>query len=195
VEDPEAARATLARLNALTTALLELSRLDARPEPGTATWAELADELADAVERSRRRFRDTRATIDYELSTTADADRIVQLSTSELDRIVENLIANAVVAAGGHEVHVDLGWTQTPAEARLTVRDDAGGMNPAFVPAAFQRFTRGPGAPDGGSGLGLAIVSGIAAVAGGRAELDNEPDVGLTVVVTIPLRPADAAQA
>ncbi|MFE6257411.1 sensor histidine kinase [Agromyces sp. NPDC057865] len=191
-EDLEAARATLARLSALTTALLELSRLDARSEPGTATWAALADELADAVERSRRRFRDTRATIDYELSTTADAERIVQLSASELDRIVENLIANAVVAAGGNDVHVDLAWTQTPTEARLTVRDDAGGMNPAFVPAAFQRFTRGPGAPDGGSGLGLAIVSGIAAVAGGTARLDNEPDVGLTVVVTIPLRPVPA---
>ncbi|MBM7502957.1 sensor histidine kinase [Agromyces aurantiacus] len=190
IADLEAARRTLARLSSLATSLLELSRLDAQAEPGSARWGELADTVVEVVERSRRAYAAGATSIDHEIDPRADRDRRVPLSRAQLDRICENLIANAVTAAGGREVHVDVAWTIAGDDAELSVRDDAGGMNPALVPVAFERFTRGPGAPEGGSGLGLPIVSGIASVAGGRVELRNRPDEGLTVVVVVPAEPA-----
>ncbi|MBT2500182.1 HAMP domain-containing histidine kinase [Agromyces sp. ISL-38] len=186
VDDLAAARRTLARLSGLATSLLELSRLDAQVTPSSATWDELGAELADAVERCRRRFGDASVSIDYDLPASGGAGRVVHLSVADFGRVCENLVANAVAAAGDRPVHVELEWSLAADQATLLVGDDAGGMNPEFVPSAFERFTRGTGAPEGGSGLGLAIVSSIAAVAGGTVELQNDPGAGLTVIVRVP---------
>lgn len=52
--DVRAAQATVARLAALATSMLELSRIEAQTVPGSATLEELSRELADAADRGRR---------------------------------------------------------------------------------------------------------------------------------------------
>jgi signal transduction histidine kinase/ActR/RegA family two-component response regulator len=55
-------------------------------------------------------------------------------------------------------------------QARLEVRDDGCGIDPALLPALFQPFSQGPQAIDrrqGGLGLGLALVKGLVELHGG----------------------------
>ena len=71
--------------------------------------------------------------------------------------------------------------------AVLEVSDNGAGIAPDDRRRVLERFVRlSPG--DGkGSGLGLSIVGEIAALHGGKVELDDTPGGGLTVRVLLPL--------
>jgi signal transduction histidine kinase len=78
-----------------------------------------------------------------------------------LRRAIENLIDNALVhgPAGGQ---VDVSLVRSGDCARLSVRDQGSGPDPAQRERLFERFWRGPDAGDRpGSGLGLSIVKMI----------------------------------
>ena len=105
-----------------------------------------------------------------------------------VDRLLGNLIANACRHATGRVV---LAVDAEEGYGRLTVADDGPGFPPAFLPMAFDRFTRADadrGRDHGGAGLGLAIVSAIVRSQGGRAEVANgEPLGGARVRVWLPI--------
>ena len=71
--------------------------------------------------------------------------------------------------------------------AALRVSDQGAGFPPAFLPHAFERFSRVDVARSGGgTGLGLAIVEAIARAHGGSAAAANGPDGGAEVTLSIP---------
>ena len=78
-----------------------------------------------------------------------------------------------------------LSATATQAGVELHVTDHGPGFPPAFVPHAFERFSRAERARDG-SGLGLAIVDAIARAHGGRADASNASGAGADVVIVLP---------
>ncbi|MDQ2874292.1 MAG: HAMP domain-containing histidine kinase [Actinomycetota bacterium] len=100
-----------------------------------------------------------------------------------LEQILDNLIANAVDAAGEGD-HVTANVTITQQRARVTVSDDGPGMSQAEMDRAFRRFAA---SGTGGSGLGLAIVHRLASSSGGSAGLTRTEGGGLTVTVDLPL--------
>jgi signal transduction histidine kinase len=100
-----------------------------------------------------------------------------------LEQILDNLIANAVDAAGEGD-HVTASVTITQQRARMTVADDGPGMSQAEMDRAFRRFAA---SGTGGSGLGLAIVHRLASSSGGSARLTRTEGGGLTVTVDLPL--------
>lgn len=184
-EDVAAAQRTLARLITLSTSMLELSRIDAQASPGHSTLAELAAELADAVDRGRQRVAGRDISIEFDEEVAEGDPRLVAVAVSDFGRVCDNLVNNALAALGERglvelAIRVENGLV-------LTVTDDGGGMSEAFVPHAFDRFSRGETAhPGSGAGLGLAIVNAIATVSGGIVRLHNRPGVGLTVEVDLP---------
>ena len=99
-----------------------------------------------------------------------------------LEQILDNLIANAVDAAGEGS-HVTVTTTTTPERVRVVAADDGPGHEPG---------RHGPGVPPlrhrhrGGSGLGLAIVDRLATSSGGSAALSRTVGGGLTVTVDLP---------
>jgi len=115
-------------------------------------------------------------------ATTARADPVL------LEPLLRNLITNASRHALAH-VQVAVG--QDGSWATVTVADDGGGFPPAFLPLAFDRFTRADadrGHDHGGSGLGLAIVAAVVRAQGGRVEVANgEPLGGGRIRVWLPL--------
>ena len=184
-EDVAAAQKTLARLSALAGSMLELSRIDAHPAPGRATLAQLSQELADAADRGRSRVGGRDIRVDYTDDTDAGA-AVVAVGEADFGRVCDNLVGNALAAIGGTGA-VDLRLSSDAAGVRLLVTDDGGGMDPAYVPFAFDRFSRSSGARGGdGAGLGLSIVAGIAANSGGTVALHNEPGVGVRAEVAFP---------
>jgi signal transduction histidine kinase len=74
------------------------------------------------------------------------------------------------------------------AVARVGVHDEGTGFPPAFVPRAFDRFSRADearGRP--GSGLGLSIVDLVAHAHGGAAHVASRAGEGTDVWIELPL--------
>ena len=182
--DVQAAQRTVARLSALATSMLELSRIDAQAAPGSATLSDLVLELSDAADRGRQRVGGRDIRIEY--SNPPGDDRAVAVSDADFGRVCDNLVNNALAAMGETGV-IELSLAAHDSGVLLRVADTAGGMDEAFEPLAFHRFSRADRArTGGGAGLGLPIVAGIVSVSGGETTLENRPGVGLTVCVSFP---------
>ena len=73
----------------------------------------------------------------------------------------------------------------------LSVSDEGTGFPPAFLPHAFERFSRAEASrAGGGTGLGLAIVDAVARAHGGSAVATSTADGGARVTLAIPVASA-----
>ena len=186
------AQHTLARLISLANSMLELSRIDSQAAPGRASLGSISSEFADAVDRGRQRVGARDIQVEYSSAVDPTDPRIVQVTAADFGRVCDNLISNSLAPMATVGV-IRLLLSVVDGHVWLKVSDDAGGMDEAFLPSAFDRFSRADTARAGtGAGLGLAIVSGIASVAGGDVDLQNHPGEGLTVVVRFPIVPDSA---
>jgi two-component system, OmpR family, sensor histidine kinase MtrB len=177
---PEARRAAellvgdVARLRALIEDLTDLASLDAGRKEVRLDSFDLAA-LIDGTVRSRGW--DGRITIRSEpVAVTTDRSRV--------DRIVANLISNAL-EHGGEEVTVRVGHDE---EGPFVEVADAGpGISPEHLPHVFDRFYRADAARSGpGSGLGLAIARENARLLGGDVEVRSEPGTGSRFTLRLP---------
>lgn len=205
--DIEVAERSATRLSALVTSLLELSRIEAATPPERTTAAALDAEALEAVERARFRVASDDALegveIEYLGVLAPGGERSgFAVRADDFGRIVDNLAGNALqaLAARGPDVdaarQVSVMLDDSGGVLVLRVSDTAGGLDPAFEPRAFERFSRPDatrstgGGSAHGAGLGLAIVAAIVRNAGGTIDLRNRPGHGLEVVVSLPEAPA-----
>jgi len=148
----------------LITGLLELARGDANLERRPVQLDELVE---SAVDRARARF----PGVGWEerLEPTE-----VQGVPERLERAVWNLLENAGKwTTNGKPVEVRL------AGGELTVRDHGPGIAAEDKEHVFDRFYRASSARSlPGSGLGLAIVREVAEAHGGRVTVEDPPDGG-----------------
>jgi CheY-like chemotaxis protein len=112
--------------------------------------------------------------------TVADPDRLQQ--------VVWNLLSNAVkFTPDGGQIWVTL---ERPAGYRLIVRDSGPGIDPRFLPFAFEPFRQADGTASrehGGLGLGLAIAKQLVELHGGTIHADSSgPNRGATFEVSLP---------
>jgi len=139
------------RLGRLVDDLLGLARLEAHP---TRTRVDLATVARPLVEDARTRS--PRA----EISLSVDADATVRGDTDALERVLRNLIDNALAAiepTGRVDVHL----RRLNGYVQVCVADDGPGVPEDQRQRIFERFVRlDPGKP--GHGLGLAIAHRIA---------------------------------
>lgn len=149
--------------------LLELSRAEAG---GVEVSKEEVDLVNFASELVRRRAPDSDVSIE-------GPDRLVVATDKmRLERVVGNLLENAVFHAGSSGVCITL--DQIDGRARVSVSDSGPGIPEDQLEHIFDRFWRGDASRrrDGriGAGLGLAIVRENASLIG--ADLDVESVVG-----------------
>jgi PAS domain S-box-containing protein len=120
-----------------------------------------------------------------------EADTITaQIDPAKVERIVENLLANAVrytPAGTGIWVRVcphDEG-------VLLVVEDEGPGVAIEHREQIFEPFRQGPGAPEHspGVGIGLALVARFAELHGGHAWVEDRPGGGASFRVWVPLAP------
>jgi len=125
---------------------------------------------------------------DQELVIADDAERAaLTVDRDALDRILGNIIANALAHAPSPDGHVTLEVTASGHRVTLAVRDDGPGIPGAALPHVFDRFYRAdPSRTNRGSGLGLAIVRDLAEALGGEAFAENDPAGGARVGVILP---------
>lgn len=180
--------ASVARLTRLADSLLVLSRTETEGEAvGRATVAELVTEAMEVVDRARLLGPPT-ILLDLELDEGLDERGVVRIDPTGFGRVLTNLVQNALAAGPASAVVVRLRTAGRDLE--VAVRDDGPGVDPAFLPFAFDRFARSEGARSAGgtgSGLGLALVRRLAERAGGRATLENAVDGGAVARVRFPV--------
>ncbi|WP_370634445.1 MtrAB system histidine kinase MtrB [Actinotalea sp. Marseille-Q4924] len=190
--DPAARRSAellttqLDRFEALLADLLEISRFDAGAATLDAERRDLRDVVTAAVEHvvGLAERRGVWLSVDLpEEATVADVD------PRRIERVLRNLLVNAVEHADGHPVEVRLaGDAQAVA---VTVRDHGVGMTPEEVDHVFDRFWRADPArarTTGGTGLGLAISIEDAHLHGGWLEAWGRPARGACFRLTVPRR-------
>lgn len=130
--------------------------------------------------------------------TTELADYLPRITVAphRLTQAVLNLIVNAGEAIGNEagEVHFGVKFDEPTETVRLAVRDTGHGMPAEVKRRALDPFytTKKRGL---GTGLGLSLVSGVVQGAGGRVEIESEPQRGTTVVLTFPTIPETTAPA
>lgn len=118
-----------------------------------------------------------------ELHLAEDAP-LVRTDTGFLERVVANLVSNAVRVSAGTPVQV-----QAHADAAgvsILVVDRGPGLPAAERERMFEPFQRLSDGSPGGLGLGLAVAQGLVTALGGTLEADDTPGGGLTMVVTLP---------
>ena len=106
----------------------------------------------------------------------------------ELDKVVHNLVSNAVkYTPAGRKVHIDL--RNDDGQAVMTVRDEGIGISAEDQTLLFTEFFRSTN-PEAvalpGTGLGLAIVKRIVERHAGTIEVDSALGRGSTFVVRLP---------
>jgi len=156
-------------------------------------------EMLDAAEvlvATATRFgaRATAAGVDLATVTAPGATLTLAADRVALDRMLGNLVENALAAtpSGGHVViQAGPATLVNGLEAiHFDVIDDGPGFPAGTPDRAFERFWRGDPARAGtGSGLGLAIVRELAVAHGGIAHAENNTPHGARVGFTLPRVP------
>lgn len=169
------------RLVALSQDLLVL----ARAEDGTTVSGDETTPLGDLVARPRAEARERG--VDVALAPQHATTRVPG-DPAVAERILGNVVRNAVDAGAGG---IELRATAADGVVEVHVLDDGPGFPEAFLPRAFERFTRADEARGrGGTGLGLAIVRSLAEAGGGSAGAANRPEGGADVWVRLPSGPS-----
>ncbi len=112
---------------------------------------------------------------------------IVRGDGAELDRIMNNLVSNAIRYTPHGQVSVQL--ARDRGMARITVSDTGIGIPANALPHLFEEFFRAPNAKaieEHGTGLGLAIVKGLVERYQGTISATSRPGDGTTFVVYLP---------
>jgi signal transduction histidine kinase len=161
-------------LLSLITDLLEGSALEA----GKVELAEEPVALRPFLERLLAMVRQLPEAERREISLEPDgADHRLLADPMRLQRLLLNLLANAVQYSGaGGRVRLRAG-TAGEGDLLIEVEDDGPGIEPTLRERLFEPFS--PGANTRGSGLGLHIAKGIAEVHGATLDLAS-PEAGGT---------------
>ena len=124
----------------------------------------------------------------------------VVLTTDEqrLSQILRNFISNAIKFTERGEIHVSALPEDDGATIRFAVRDTGIGIAPRDQARIFDDFTQVDSPLQRrtrGTGLGLPLSRRLAALLGGRVELESAPGVGSTFTLVVPreLATPDAA--
>ncbi|WP_372433897.1 MtrAB system histidine kinase MtrB [Micromonospora coerulea] len=193
--DPAVARsaellqAELDRFEELLTDLLEISRFDA----GFAMLDSEPTDLVPVVHRVADRLTGLaeRVGVAIELDVPATAV-IAEVDPRRVERVLRNLVGNAVEHGEGRPVLITLGMDQNA--VAITVRDHGVGLKPGEEKLVFNRFWRADPSrarQTGGTGLGLSISLEDARLHGGWLEAWGAPGQGAQFRLTLPARAGD----
>ena len=184
----EQAHARLREGIARATRLVEQLLALARAEPDAAT-PRMPIDLADVARTIGAAHEASARGRGLELVVETGDSVHVLAHAGAMETLAETLLDNAIryTPAGRAVLRV----SRHGSRALLEVEDTGPGIPVGERERVFDRFHRGPDAPEGGSGLGLAIARRIAEAHGGTIHLEDRiGGSGLRVRVELPLSPA-----
>ena len=193
--DPVTARSAellqkeLDRFEMLLTDLLEISRFDAGAAVLDLEDVNLVDLAHRVVEATRPRAAPPGTTLGVR---PGPRPGVAGVDGRRVERIVRNLVTNAIDYAGSREVVVLL--DSDDQASALAVRDYGIGLKKSEAAMVFNRFWRADPSrarTSGGTGLGLSISLEDAHLHGGWLQAWGEPGSGSQFRLTLPRRAGD----
>lgn len=127
---------------------------------------------------------------DLTLNYTGPKETIYCFIDSEkLERAVSNLLSNAMKFSSKGDV-IDVSLTRKGSMLYLCVRDSGSGVEEGIRKNLYNRFRREPGIEDSrhGIGLGMVLIRSAATAHGGTVLMEQCPDGGTKLTMTIPIR-------
>jgi K+-sensing histidine kinase KdpD len=174
------------RLTHLVTNLLDLSRIEAGSLRAEKDWYDLGEVIGGVVERVRPQA----GACDIRIGMLDDLP-LVPLDYALVERVLANLIENAIRHGGSHGP-IEISVRTSPSSVRVEVADRGPGIPPGEQERIFDRFYQSSRRA-GGVGLGLAIARGMIQAQGGQMWAGARPGGGAMFVFTLPLAPPTMA--
>jgi two-component system, OmpR family, sensor histidine kinase MtrB len=188
--DAAAARSTellqsqIERFETLLTDLLEISRHDSNVATLDAEPADLCDIVRRSADDAQQLAERRGCRLEFRLPVRAC---LAEVDRRRVERILRNLLVNAVEHGEGRDVVVTLAADSEA--AAIAVRDHGVGLRPGEEALVFERFWRADPArarTTGGTGLGLAIALEDAHLHGGWLQAWGERGRGSVFRLTLP---------
>lgn len=189
--DPALRRSTelmvneLDRFETLLADLLEISRHDAGVAELSVESLDLRSTVRSALDNVGHLAADAQVELTLDMP---EEDVIAEVDPRRVERILRNLIANAIDHAESKPVQIRMAADEDT--VAVTVRDFGVGLRPGEEKLVFSRFWRSDPSRvrrSGGTGLGLAISIEDARLHQGRLEAWGEPGKGACFRLTLPL--------
>lgn len=177
----------LDRFEDLLSELLEISRFDAGFAQLDTEPVEIAPIVTNVVSSFDALAERCGVTVELHLE-----DVIAEIDVRRVQRILRNLIGNAIEHAEGKGVCVVLTASETA--MAIVVRDRGIGLKSGEEELVFNRFWRADPSrarQTGGTGLGLSISAEDAKLHNGQLEATGKHGVGSVFRLTLPLRSGD----
>lgn len=171
-----------ARLGYLVRDLLDLSRLENRPVPGSIT--DLREAIENALIGHRVAAQDRLLELGYDDSGARGRDAYVSADATDVAVALDNLLDNAIKYTEKGLVTVSLAVTSEHAE--VTVTDTGIGIPARDLSRIFERFYRVDRArsrESGGTGLGLALVKHVVERSGGSVDVRSTEGRGSSFIL------------
>lgn len=194
--EPHTRRATqlmtreLDRFEELLADLLEISRHDA----GVADLQASSMDIRSCIESAMQQTEHLAKELDVKINANLpDYPVNVQADSRRIERVLRNLLANAIDHSEGNPVTIDIGHTETAVAVAVT--DQGVGLKEGQEELVFNRFWRADASRkrhSGGTGLGLAIAREDAALHGGSLDATGIPGIGSRFRLIIPREPGAA---
>jgi two-component system sensor histidine kinase MtrB len=188
--DPMAARSAellqdqLDRFESLLADLLEISRFDAGAAILDAEPVDLRDIVTRVVESADPLAQAKGSAV---VIRGAENPVVAEVDSRRIERILRNLVVNALEHGEGRDIVVRLGTGE--GAVAVGVRDHGIGLKPGEASRVFHRFWRADPSrvrTTGGTGLGLSIAVEDAHLHGGWLQAWGEPGGGSHFRLTLP---------
>lgn len=171
--------------------LMEVGRLESNPRPDAPVLLPIRPwmrEVANAVQPYARAMGCT-----LRLRGVQGANFQMYTARGELERIVLNLLGNALLYAPPEGGCVTLSVQRQDDWVLFTVTDNGPGLREEDLPHLFEKYWHRPVPPANrmGAGLGLYIAAGLAGRLGGTLTAENAPGGGARFLLHLPLRSAE----
>ncbi|HTF46067.1 MAG TPA: MtrAB system histidine kinase MtrB [Pseudonocardia sp.] len=173
----------LDRFEALLADLLEISRLDAGMAELGAERTDMQSVVQHAVDAVRGLAEESGTPLELDVPAGVYAE----IDPRRVERIVRNLVANALDHGEGKPIQIRLGADEQ--SVAVLVRDHGLGLKPGEAGLVFNRFWRADSSRarrSGGTGLGLSISLEDARLHGGWLQAWGEPGRGAAFRLTLP---------
>jgi PAS domain S-box-containing protein len=167
------------RMKSLVQDLLTYSRVETQGKPleptnANDTCAAAMDNLAAAIEESAARV-------------TIDSLPVVQADRSQLVRLFQNLIGNAIKYRGAETPRIHVSALEADSEWVFRVRDNGIGIAPQYHARIFVIFQRLHARDEySGTGIGLAVCKRIVERFGGRIWVESQEGAGSEFCFALP---------
>lgn len=174
------------RFQSLLADLLEISRFDA----GVAMLDAEATDIVQLISHVMEGAAPVAEEYGSKMQLNApEGSVVVEMDSRRIDRILRNLILNALEHGEGRAVNISV--ASNADAVAVTVRDHGIGMSPAEAARVFDRFWRADPArarTTGGSGLGLSIAMEDTKLHNGWLQAWGNTGVGSNFRLTLPLK-------